>query len=482
MKLYELLGDFVDINKIHKDDLNKEITNVTTHSAEVSSGTLFIAIKGQKVDAHNFIDSVIQNGAVFVIGERVLSRNSYFKVDNASNLVSKIAAKLYDYPSSKLKMIGVTGTDGKTTTSTIISQLLSHFIPTGYIGTNGVFGANIGELSNHYTTPHATKLQEILSLMYAQKIGAVSMEVSSHALVQKRVDDILFDVALFTNISHEHLDYHKNIDEYLEAKLKIFSKLKENGIAILNTDDKYFHKIKECINHLCITYGQHLDADYRATSIVQNADSVTFTLNTPKGIYPNVQIPMLGIFNVYNVLASLATIDALGFDVDKVIPILKNIKQVSGRMEIISNSPIKVIVDYAHTPNGISLLLENVRQICDNKIFLVVGSAGERDKRKRKDMGLIATKLSDYVIFTDEDPRSEDPNDIIQDLLQNVNTNNYCVINDRKKAIFKAFELAGNGDCIIVTGKGAENHLEYDGTKVMHNDINVCKELLAKQN
>ncbi len=481
MNLKILLEGIIDITDVSKKHLTKDIHNITTHSDEVTSGSLFIALRGKRSDGHNYVDKALENGATFVIGEVDLPNNlPYLKVVDISSKVPILAAKLYDYPFNSLKMIGVTGTDGKTTTSTIIRQLLSYYLPTGYIGTNGILGVNVYEGKNHYTTPQATKLQEILSLMKQGGVKSVSMEVSSHALVQGRVDELLFDVAIFTNLSHEHLDYHNTIDEYLEAKSLLFKKLKSGGVAVVNSDDKFFPHIRKKIKDKIITYGQKPTADFRAFNIKFHSNFMTFDLKVYNQSYKNLKIPMLGVFNVFNVLAGLATMEALGYNIDEVIKHLPTLKQVSGRMHKITDNPFKVFVDYAHTPNGITLLLKNMKEICKGKIILVIGSAGERDKEKRKDMGLISTSLADYVVFTDEDPRSENPKDIVNDLLENVETDNYCIIHNRAEAIKYAFDLANENDCVIVSGKGAEETLEYNGYTIKHNDVEVCTQLAFK--
>ncbi len=460
------------------------ITNsceLTQNSRHVRAGDIFIALKGEKLDGHDFVKSAENNGACAILCERDLTDCNvpFIVVPDLRKKLAKIATIYYDNPSNKLQIIGVTGTDGKTSTSTILHELISNYEVAGYIGTNRTLGVtdNFHYLSDR-TTPDPITLNSTLNNMIKNGVKTVVMEVSSHAIAFGRIDGLVFSSGIFTNLSHEHLDFHSNMTEYLLTKAKLFQSLKNGEFAILNADDKNSAVIDELTSANVVYYGIDNEATYKAKNIKLKPDGASFDLYIANNFIDVVNLNLLGVFNIYNVLAVITYLHLHDYNINKIITALSNVKTISGRMEQIANSP-RVIVDYAHTPNGIANSIQAVKSITTGKVTIVLGTASERDILKRPTMGKVASDLADHVIFTDEDPRFEDPKAIIDDLIKDIKKRtNYSIIHNRKDAIISAINNSNENDTVLITGKGHENFIEYGDVLVNHNDISVVRDVL----
>jgi UDP-N-acetylmuramoyl-L-alanyl-D-glutamate--2,6-diaminopimelate ligase len=384
-----------------------------------------------------------------------------------------------------LNIIATTGTDGKTTTSMIIKELIDLYSDCAYIGTNGL-KTRYYEVPTNLTTPKPIYLHKYLKRCVNDHIPYVSMEASSQGINEHRMDDVEVSRAIFTNLTHEHLDYHKTIDAYFECKLKLFTNLKPSGYAIINADQGEFtKKIMDNTPAQVITYGKSMDAMFRIEHIKTSLHRTTFNLITPEKTYENVVVNLFGDYNVYNVVASLAVLYSFDFDLDLAINKLYRLNQIEGRMNIIDDySNFKVIVDFAHTPNALKSLLSNIKLMePTRRVILVFGSAGERDKIKRPIMGEIAETYCDKIFITNEDPKGEEPLDIIHDIYKGIkNPLKTEIILNRKEAIKKALQYANEDDIVLITGKGNENTQVFKNFKIDHNDIEVTLEILNKQN
>lgn len=458
-----------------------EILGIKTDSRKVTKGDLFVCIKGQKFDNHDVVEEVIQNGAVAIISERTLDVSvPVIVVSDTRKALAQIASRFYNDPKDKIKLIGITGTDGKTTTATIIYQMLKDILNIGYIGTNGVFYKNKHDYYG-YTTPEPLELHKIFHEFVQDNINNCVMEVSSQAIDQKRVFDLEYEISIFTNLSHEHLDYHKTMENYFAAKKKLFENTK--GYAILNGDEEVIDKLKKVTKAKVLTYGINNKSDFWAQDIKLFANKTEFKLVTKEGTY-KITSKLLGIYNVYNLLAAISTIYALGFNLNEIIPLISNIGTIEGRMERIElGQDFTVIVDFAHTPNALSNLLDFIQKIENkNRIIIVLGAAGERDKEKRPIMGEVVTNKADWVIFTSEDPKSERPEDIINQMISEVkDKNNFEIIIDRSEAIKKGIFMAEPNDVVLITGKGNENTQQIGDEKIAFNDIEEAKRWITEK-
>ena len=467
------------LNEIFDTEFDVEIKDIKTNTKEINDGDLFVCIKGFNVDRHDFVDEAKRKGAkALVVNHKVDSDLPQIIVEDTNKELSSIVRKFYDYPSTKMKMIGVTGTDGKTSTSTIIYQLLNQITKCGYIGTNGVKCPTYEDGSNN-TTPTTEHLNRYLNNFYNEKCKCVCMEAGSEGLAQGRCEGIEFDYSIFTNLTHEHLNFHKNMHNYMLAKSILFKQTKKSGTSILNIDDPYSKEIKELCNGKVLYYGKDEKADFRFTNVVINPKFTKFDLMYNNETY-NITSPLLGMFNVYNLTAALSVLILEGYDINKFD--LSNL-YVDGRMTDINlGQNFKVIVDYAHTPNGYLNLFELTKTLKSNRTIVVAGSAGERDKEKRPVMGKILVDNASYVIFTYEDPRSEDPKDIIDDLTREVmdKQDKFEIVIDRKEAIQRAIEIAEKGDMVLILGKGNETYETLKDGKIYFNDIEEAKNALQE--
>lgn len=451
-------------------DYDVLISSVEDNSKVKNENYLFCCIKGLTFDGHDFVNEVIENGAVAILSEKDLKVSvPVVKVPNTNKAMIEVLSSFYDHVDQKMKIIGATGTDGKTTVISIVNQLLNKFSKAGYIGTNGIYCDGYKK-DAYLTTPIPTELFYSLNKFYENKCKYVTMEVSSERLLTKRIDDLKFDAAIFTNLTKDHINNHKSYDDYRDCKLKLFSMVKPDGFCVINIDDDNSKLFINKSTGKVITYGIDKEADYTAKDIVVGKYELKFTL-----LYNNkeylVKSPLSGKYNVYNLLAAIATLHAYNYKIEDIVSNIIDLKPILGRANIINyNDKFKVLIDYAHTANALKNILEYANILSDNKVITVTGSAGGRDTLKRPDMGLAVTKYSDYVIFTTDDPRKEDPNDIIDQMLEKVTTKNYRRIIDRKKAIRKAITMAKPGDVVVIAGRGNDTFMPVNDNLVRCND------------
>lgn len=454
------------------------INDIKTNSMNVKDGDLFVCINTGTMDRHLFIDDAIKNGASAIIANKNLNKSiPIIKVDDVNKTFSEIVPKFYDYPLDNLELIGVTGTDGKTTVSTIISTL----IDSGYAGTNGIKCGSYYEKTSN-TTPSLEKLYSIFNYCVKNNIKSLAMEVSSEAIKYERVRGIKFDCSILTNITKEHLNTHKTLENYIACKCELFENTKKDGFCILNKDDIHYNDVLNKCNGQVLTYGIGLDNDLQISNVNLLSDKTLFTIKYKNKTYDIVS-PLLAMFNVYNLSSALLALFSLGYDIETILNRIKYLK-VSGRLqEINEGQNFKVFVDYAHTPNGIHELLKFVNSIKHNKTIVVFSEPGERDKSKRPDKGYNVITNCDYAIITSQDPRGEDPYDIANDLTTLVKDyKNYEIIIDRKEAIKKAIDMAEKDDIVLIIGKGSENYQIIKDKVIEFCDIDeVTKYLKTKK-
>ncbi|MCS7149037.1 MAG: UDP-N-acetylmuramoyl-L-alanyl-D-glutamate--2,6-diaminopimelate ligase [Geminocystis sp.] len=482
MKLRELIENLPQIRRLPSHPhLEEEVRGISTNSHTCSQGDLFIGMPGLRVDGGEFWQSAMAQGAMAcIIGESVAEKipptedDCVIVAEDIPTVCADIAARFYGYPSRKLKMIGVTGTNGKTTTTHLIEFFLQKVgLPTALLGTLYARWPGYQKTATH-TTPFAPDLQA--QLAQALKAGSeyVVMEVSSHALAQKRVRGCQFDVAVFTNLTQDHLDFHKDMEDYFQAKALLFSPEYLRGRAIINYDDAYGQRLISSLNPAQVwTYSvNNSKADFYTTNLTYLANGVTGLLRTPKGETEFVS-PLVGQFNISNLLASVATMLHLGYGLETIREYLPQFQGVPGRMERVQvspNQPISVIVDYAHTPDSLENLLKAARPFISGRMICVFGCGGDRDRTKRPVMGEIAARLADVVVVTSDNPRTENPHQIIRDILQGIpDTVKPIVESERAKAIELAIRMAQPGDGVIIAGKGHEDY-QILGTEKIHFD------------
>lgn len=441
---------------------NPIIKSIEMDSRKVTDGSLFICMKGFTVDGHDFAKQAVEQGAVALVVERPVNVDvPTIQVNDSQRAMAILADTFYRSPSEQLHVIGITGTNGKTTTTYLIDYIFENAgKKTGRIGTintkvNGI------ERDVVNTTPESLSLQKMFHEMVEGKTETVVMEVSSHALHLGRVRGCDFDIAVFTNLSQDHLDYHETMDAYKQAKGILFSQLgntyskNRKKYAILNVDDEASAYYRTVTAAEVITYGIENKADISAQQIEMSSHGIRFKLCTPFG-NEEISMKLVGLFSVYNALAASAACLASGLSIAEIKAGLQQVEGVPGRFELVDEGQdYTVLVDYAHTPDSLLNVLQTIRQFAKKKIFVVVGCGGDRDKQKRPLMGEIAVKYADEAIFTSDNPRSEDPNEIIQQMTQHLNSD-FTVIVDREKAIDYAIRQAQKGDVILIAGKGHE--------------------------
>lgn len=467
MKLNELFDNVKDI----------EIDNLMADSRKKRKNSMFFCVKGMMFDGHNFVEQAIENGAIVIVHSDDISHKhkdiTYIKVKDVLKVYNQVADYFYGQPSKKLLMYGVTGTNGKTSIATMIKQLLADKAPCGYIGTIGIEYGNV-RLDPTLTTPEIDLLQSTLQEMCEANMKACALEVSSIGIEQHRVDGIDFDVAIFTNLTHDHLDYHGTMENYFNAKKKFFDNLKSTAIAITNIDDEHGAKMVEDTKARVVTVGINQRADYQAISLQIKKDGIVFTLRC-YGIEYRIQTNLVAMFNIYNLLEVIAALHETGMEMEEIIAKVNHIDQIKGRMERIDEGqPFNVVVDFAHTPDGIAQVCEYAAKITpkENRIIAVFGSAGKRDIKKRPIFGEIADNYCDMIILTEDDPRDEEVIDIANQIAQGIKKTNYIIIEDRYDAIRQAIEMVNMNDTILILGKGDEDFIyrDYGKEKYMGDD------------
>ncbi|MBN2135806.1 MAG: UDP-N-acetylmuramoyl-L-alanyl-D-glutamate--2,6-diaminopimelate ligase [Acidobacteria bacterium] len=476
---------------IYNNQKNISISGVKYDSRKVEKNDLFVAISGYKTDGNIYIDDAVEHGAVAIVTDHKQEtplEAVWIENKNPRRALSIISANYYEHPSERINLIGITGTNGKTTTTYIIQTILETLHQkAGVIGTIG-YQTGKGVIKSSRTTPEAPEINQFLSDMLAGDFKYCIMEASSHALVLDRVTDLKFKTAIFTNLTNDHLDYHNNLEDYYQAKKKLFGLLRKDGVIVLNIDDDYGKRLKEELttsDSKIITYGLAKDADIN----ILEYELMPLSSRLKISIFGEVfefDTQLLGLANIFNLAAAIATTIAEGFDYKKIIEGAGKIKNVPGRMERVeAGQKFKVIVDYAHTPDALRQLLMSVRQITDGKVITVFGCGGDRDKTKRPMMGKHAAHLSDFSIVTNDNPRTEEPGAIIRDILTGMrgetDEKNYTVIEDRAQAISNAILMAEKNDTVVLAGKGHEDYQIIGATVSHFDDREVAREFLLKQ-
>lgn len=468
------------INELLNTNCEIEITGISNNSKEIEPGNAFVCTRGATVDRHDFIDDAIQNGASVIVASHPIETTvPVIVVENTDETFLDMIQKYNGYPHQKMKMLGVTGTDGKTTVATILYEILNHFSTCGYIGTNGIYCPGY-ECDNNNTMPGIEVLYPALRSFYEHQCEYASLEVTSEALTYHRADKMEFDGTILTNITSDHMNTHKTIENYVAIKSTLFEKTKKNGVSILNVDDLHYEEVKKHCHERIITYGIENEADLRATDIQQLPHKTVFKLHYQRDIYI-VESPLECRFNVYNLLAALGALVGMNFSLNEILKHLSDI-HIDGRLTYVNlGQPFEVIIDYAHTVNGIDSLFTSLKEIYQTHFIVVSGIAGERDTTKRPAIGKILSDHADMVIFTSEDPRGEHPNDIVDQLLTDIkDRSNYIVEINRMKAIRKAISMAKPNDVVLVLGKGTESVQKIRKEKVYFNDYEAAKAILME--
>lgn len=466
MKLDELI-EYLD----YKDLINFkniDITGISYNSKTTKKGDIFVCLVGEHTDGHEFAQNAIEAGAAALLVEKKVEGTKIPQVVVAStrHKIADIADRFYSSPSKGINLIGITGTNGKTTVTHLIQKIFEeNNQKCALIGTLGYKLSSNGEYRDaKHTTPQAPELQATLRMIKdVEKIDNVVMEVSSHALDQNRVGGCRFNGAVFTNLTQDHLDYHITMDNYFKAKALLFEHLKEGDFAVINADDEYGDRFISVVPEgvRVLTYGVRQQSDVMARNINFSLNGAEFTL-VANAKEHKVNLHMNGMFSVYNVLAAVTAALAIGIDIETALKALQNVKGVAGRFEVVVKKPL-VIVDYAHTPDGLENVLKSAREITpeDGKLICLFGCGGDRDATKRPKMGAIAEKLADKIVITSDNPRSEDPQTIITDIiagLKSVNTESVIVEPDRGTAIGLLKTIANNNDVVVIAGKGHEDY------------------------
>ncbi len=464
------------------DDI--EITNLTIDSRKAEEGTLFFCIYGLHTDGHKYIPSAFEKGCRAVVCERKVENLpegiTAVRTENTRALLCQVAKGFYGDPSSKFSLIGVTGTNGKTSTTYFMESVLNTIgRKTGVIGTIEIRmdGKKMPLHLATSTTPDTIELNEIFKAMADEGVQEVVMEVSSHSLELKKVDGLNFEVAIFTNLTQDHLDFHGTMENYAAAKAKLFTMCKN---AVINIDDEWSKVMLEAAKCPVTTFGIDSDADVRAENIVYYMDRSTFDVNLDGKVY-SFELHVPGRFSVYNALGVIAAAGMLNIPADKIVEGINAIKGVPGRIQNIPNDKgFNVIVDYAHTPDGVEKILRSVREFTKGRIITVFGCGGDRDRTKRPIMGRLAAELGDISIITSDNPRSEEPMDILKEIEVGVKpvSDAYELVVDRREAIYRAVALAKPGDSVVIAGKGHEDYEIFKDKTIHFDDAEVAKEAL----
>lgn len=482
MKSLQSLLKNVSFQKIIGNE-NPEVTQITMDSRQVEANHLFVALRGETADGHKFIPSAIEKGATVVVLEEepkiIKDEITYVLTDNSAKTLGLICANFYDNPSQKLKLIGITGTNGKTTTTTLLYHLFQKLgYKTGLIST---VENRIGEeiVPAKFTTPYPPDLQALLAQMLQQGVTHCFMEVSSHAVVQKRIAGLHFMGAAFTNISHDHLDYHKTFQAYIQAKKKFFDDLPKSAFALTNIDDKNGRiMLQNTKSQTQKTFGLWQDADYKAKILESSLLGLLLEINGTQSWFR-----LIGDFNAYNLITVFAIADLLEEDKEEVLTALSGLRAVVGRFEQIPTQQGFVgIVDYAHTPDALENVLRTINDLAepDQQIITIVGCGGNRDALKRPKMARIACEYSNKIILTSDNPRFENPEKILEDMQTGIlpeKSEDTQTISDRREAIKVACQMGSKNDIILIAGKGHETYQEVEGVRHPFDDKEVFKEL-----
>jgi UDP-N-acetylmuramoyl-L-alanyl-D-glutamate--2,6-diaminopimelate ligase len=470
--------------------LDREVEGIFYDSRRVQKNGMYVALRGTKVDGHQFTDQAIEKGASVIVVEReqTRARATSLVVDNTRSALADLASVFYRRPALRLKVAGVTGTNGKTTTTFLLKHICDHAgLRCGLIGT---VRYEIGDriLPATRTTPESLDLHELLAQISNAGCKAAVMEVSSHALAQARTRGVEWDVAVFTNLTQDHLDFHQTMENYFESKVSLFTglknqKAKHRATAVVNVDDRYGEQlISRMGNDLpVITYGMSVRADFRASNYRTEFGGTSYQLDA-RGKNYLVRVPLIGRFNVANSLAALAAANALGVNLRDAILSVGKSPQVPGRLEAVpAKRQFQVFVDYAHTDDALLNVLKTLRELGPNRLIVVFGAGGDRDRRKRPLMGRVADQNADYSIITSDNPRKEDPLAIIAEVKKGYRSSHYETVSDRKEAIMRAIALAQPRDIVLIAGKGHETYQEFADHTVPFDDLQVARNALENR-
>ena len=488
MRLADLLSNLEHID--FKGDPEIEITGLAYDSRQVKAGYLFVALKGNDLDGHDYLGDAVQRGAVALVMEAfngTAEKTAAVRVSNSRKALSSLAARFYEEPATGLSLVGITGTNGKTTTSYLLeSILMAAGAKPGVIGTiNYRLGGRTYPAP--VTTPESLDIMRLLREMADEGVTDVIMEVSSHALDQNRTAACPFKIAVFTNLSRDHLDYHQTMEAYFRAKSRLFTGLpathsEGQAYAVINRDDPKGEELIRLTQAAVMTYGLRPDCDFRADDVSADYAGITARLTTPVG-KTAVRSPLLGTFNIYNILAATGAAVALGIALEDVITGIEQLRVVPGRLETVPNRRgLRIVVDYAHTPDALLKTMQTLKPLAEGKLITVFGCGGDRDKGKRYDMGLAAGQQSDLVVITSDNPRSEDPAVIIEQVEKGTRESGlpkatwssprpassergYVIEADRRKAIRMAVGMAGSQDLVLIAGKGHEDYQIVGGER-----------------
>ncbi|MFH0790523.1 MAG: UDP-N-acetylmuramoyl-L-alanyl-D-glutamate--2,6-diaminopimelate ligase [Candidatus Omnitrophota bacterium] len=493
MRLEQLLKS-LDVEQVYPQGEDFYVKGISCDSQTVLDDFIFVAVKGANHDGHNFIDEAITRGARAIIvhssclaGRQAQSIDDsckkviFIKVKDTRKAIAKLAVEFYGNPSQKMKVVGITGTNGKTTIAYLIEALLKQAgRACAVIGTvNHRFDGKI--ILSKNTTPGPQELQAMLKEIAGQGIGYAVMEVSSHALDQDRTLGINFHTAVFTNLTQDHLDYHQNMENYFRAKSKLFEGILSDSFAVINNDDEYGRMMQKLTKAKVVTYGIKNNSRVLAKNLEFGFSRTEFILEI-NGQKTRIKTPLIGRHNIYNILAAVSWALNEGMELSVITPAIEKFDSVPGRLERIDTKrDFFVFVDYAHTEDALKNAINAVREISKERIIVVFGCGGERDRTKRPKMGRIVSELADYAVITNDNPRSEDPHSIINDIERGITKKNYSVIPDRREAIEKSLELARSGDVVLVAGKGHENYQVLKSQIIRFDDREVVRECLKQK-
>ncbi len=485
MKLLREILYKVEINSVI-GNTSLSINKIEFDSRLISDGDMYIAITGVNVDGHSFISQAIQNGANCIVCEKIPDNKTdgvvYVNVKSSRKALAIISSNYFDNPSSKLNLIGVTGTNGKTTIATLLFDLYTVLeIKSGLISTVKISYDNKNFQANQ-TTPDSLSINRFLSEMVNSNVRYCFMEVSSHGIDQNRTDGLIFKGGIFTNLTHDHLDYHESFENYRDTKKRFFDSLSNNSFALTNNDDKNGMFMLQNTIADKYTYSLNSVSDFKAKILESSFDGMLLKINSTE-----FWSKLVGKFNAYNILSVYSAASILGLPKNELLKAISSLDAVAGRFQFYKKNKITAIVDYAHTPDALENILKSINEIktSENNLITVVGCGGNRDKSKRPLMGDIASNLSSKVIFTSDNPRFEDPEIIIEEMITGVkstNSNKTISISNRKEAIKAACQFARTNDIILVAGKGHESYQEVKGVRSDFDDFEIVKELLNQKN
>lgn len=489
MELTQLLNS-VHALQVTGEVQRRDAADIVYDSRKVQKNSVFVAIKGYKTDGHKFLQDAINKGAVAVVVENENSIPDEFVahaqiakivVKDCRKALAELSRGFYKNPTNKIKLIGITGTNGKTTSTFILKNILQTAgYKTGLVGTIANYVGD-QKIDSKLTTPESNDLNRMFYDMISAGCSHAIMEVSSHSLILNRVYGLDFSAAIFSNITSDHLDFHNTFDEYLKAKKILFDGLSSNSFAIINSDDVSANEIVKDSKAKVITYGISDNSDYQIKNIKYDLNGTDFTISNNKIEY-SINTSLIGTFNAYNAASAFATAHSLGVNANKIIEGIKSSPQVPGRFEVIGKGKKKVIVDYSHTADSLEKALQAIREIVKdkNQIVTVFGCGGDRDKTKRPIMGKVASDMSDKVFVSSDNPRTENPYDIIKDIIKGISKNNYEIEENREEAIAKAIQISNDDAVILIAGKGHENYQEINGIRNHFSDQEIALKYLAE--